>query len=154
MKTRHLILGLLFLGQSSCTYHDISLISYADDPSITSLNGTWKVVSFENYTNNSVEYKNQTNSWGYDIVITFDDTKTPKQFSGKNTTNDIFGGFEYVTQRQFLLLQFGTTEVGQPTWAYNFSHAMLNKGNRFIINWTKLRIFFDNDSKSVSLERQ
>ena len=154
MKTRNLILGLLLLGQLSCSYHDVSLTSFADGPSITSLNGTWKVVSFENYSNNSVEYKNQTNSWGYDIVVTFDDTKSPKQFSGKNITNDIFGEFEYVTRRQFKLLRLGTTEVGQPSWADNFSHAVSDNGNRFIINPTRLRVFFDNNSKSVSLEKQ
>ena len=62
------------------------------------------------------------------LIVTFDDTKDPNEFSGRNTTNSLFGEFDYVGSRQFKLYSLGTTNVGQPEWADKFSQAVL-EGN-------------------------
>lgn len=154
MLTRTVIIGLIISGQLSCSNDDIDISSFRDDSSITTLNGTWKVVSFEDFTANSVEYKTQENSWGKDIVVTFNDNLNPKLFSGTVTTNSVEGEFEYVGLRQFRLSRYGTTFVGQPIWADKFGTAMLDGDVPFKINTERLRIYYDNKTKSVTLTRE
>ena len=108
------IIGFVLLGQLSCSTEDLDIKSFNDDSSITTLNGTWKVLSFENYTDNIREFKNQENSRGLDITINFDDTKDPNELSGTNTTNTVFGEFEYIGTRKFKIDNYGTTQVAQP----------------------------------------
>ena len=149
MKTREiLIIGLFVLGQWSCSDDDF------DDASITTLNGTWKVASFEDATTGKVEHKTQENSWGYDIVVSFDDTTDPKIFSGTVTTNSVTGEFDYVGTRQFKLLRYGSTMIGQPAWADKFGSAVLGENVTFKINNKQLRIYYDNHTKSVTLVRE
>ncbi len=148
------VVGLLIIGLLSCSEDDFDINSFRDDSSITTLNGTWKVLSFENFNDKKVEFKNQENSWGYDIIVTFDDTKNPNEFSGGNTTNSVFGEFDYVGSRQFKLHRLGTTYVGQPEWADKFSQAVLEGNVNFIINSARLRIYYDNRSKSVTLAKE
>ncbi|MCA6368812.1 MAG: hypothetical protein IM631_21350 [Cytophagales bacterium] len=154
MKIRKILIGLVLLGQFSCTSNDISINSFKDDPSITTLNGTWKVVSFDDLTANTTEFKTQENSWGKDIVVTFNDNINPKLFSGKVTTNSVQGEFEYINQRQFKLKGYGTTFVGQPVWADKFGKAVLDGNVTFRINSERLRIYYDSKTKSVTLTKE
>ena len=117
MRTWTAIIGLVLFGQLSCSNEELDIKSFNDDSSITTLNGTWKVLSFESYTDNIREFKNQENSSGLDIIINFDDTKDPNELSGTNTTNTVFGEFEYIGTRKFKINNYGTTEVAQPVWA-------------------------------------
>ena len=142
------------IGQLSCSNEDFNINSFNDDSSVTTLNGTWKVVSFENYTDNSREFKNQENSRGLDIIINFDDTKDPGELSGTNTTNTVFGEFEYIGIRRFKITGYGSTYVAQPVWADQFNQAILDGEMNFRINVTGLRIYYDNETKSVSLTRE
>ena len=154
MSTRTLIIGLLTFGQISCSNDEFDINSFADVSSITSLNGTWKVISFENYTANNRELKNQENSRGLNIIINFDDTKDPNELSGTNTTNTVFGEFEYIGTRGFKTTNYGTTEVTQPVWADKFNQAILDGEVEFKINKTGLRIYYNNNTKSVTLKRE
>jgi hypothetical protein len=154
MTIRQIVIGLVLLGQFSCTSNDISINSFKDDPSITTLNGTWKVVSFDDLTANTTESKTQENSWGKDIIVTFNDNTNPKLFSGKVTTNSVAGEFEYISQRQFKLNRYGTTFVGQPVWADKFGKAVLDGNVTFGINSEELRIYYDSKTKSVTLTRE
>jgi hypothetical protein len=138
----------------NCSNDDVDINSFEDDTSIKTLNGEWKVISFENHTEGKIEYKNQENSWGHDIVITFDDTKDPHELLGKNTTNSVFGKFEYVGSRQFKLQELSSTFITQPAWADKFSHAVLEGEVTYIINRTALRIYYDNKTKSITLLKQ
>ena len=148
-----IIIGLLSLGQLSCSSDDIDISVFNDNPSMT-LNGTWKVLSFEDFMTNTTEFKTQENSWGLDIIVTFNDHMNPKLFSGKVTTNSATGEFEYVGQRQFKLSRYGTTFVGQPIWADKFSSAIFDGDVIFRVNSEKLRIYYDNKTKSVTLTRE
>jgi hypothetical protein len=153
MRIRTAIIGLVLFGQLSCSNEDIDIKLFNDDSSITTLNGTWKVVSFENYTDNSQEFKNQENSRGLDIIINFDDTKDPNELSGTNTTNTVFAEFEYIGTRKFKINNYGTTEVAQPIWADKFNQAIIGGELYFKISVTGLRIYYDNETKSVTLTR-
>jgi hypothetical protein len=148
-----IVIGLVLLGQQSCSSDDIDINNFKDNSSLT-LNGTWKVISFEDYTTNTTEFKNQENSWGLDIIVSFNDNLNPKLFSGKVATNSVEGEFEYVGQRQFKLSRYGTTFVNQPVWADKFGTAVLDGDVTFKVNSEKLRIYYDNQSKSVTLTKE
>ena len=59
MRNWTLIIAIALFGQLSCSNEDLDIKSFNDDSSITTLNGTWKVLSFENYTDNIQEFKNE-----------------------------------------------------------------------------------------------
>jgi hypothetical protein len=154
MKIWTVIIGLILFGQLSCSTEDLDIRTFNDDSSITTLNGTWKVVSFEDLTTNTTEFKTQDNSWGKDIIVTFNDNLNPKLFSGKVTTNSVEGEFDYVGTRQFKLSRYGSTFVGQPVWADKFGVAMTEGDVPFEINRDRLRIYYDNQTKSVTLTKE
>ena len=154
MRIQIAIIGFVLFGQLSCSSDDVDIDSFKDDSSIMTLNGTWKVVSFEDFATNTTEFKTQENSWDKDIVVTFNDNLNPKLFSGKVTTNSVEGEFEYVGQRQFKLNRYGTTFVGQPVWADKFGTAVLDSNVTFKINSERLRFYYDNKTKSVTLTRE
>ena len=154
MRIWTVIIGFVLLGQLGCSNENLDINSFNDDSSIMTLNGTWKVISFENYSDNIREFKNQENSRGLDITINFDDTKDPNELSGTNTTNTVFGEFEYIGARKFKIENYGTTEVAQPVWADKFNQAIIDGEVNFKINVTGLRIYYDNETKSVTLTRE
>ncbi len=154
MRTWTVIISFALFGQLSCSNEDLDIKSFNDDSSITTLNGTWKVLSFENYTDNTRESKNQENSRGLETIIKFDDTKDPNELSGTNTTNTVFGQFEYKGTRKFKVNNYGTSEVAQPIWADKFNQAIIDGEVSFKINVTGLRIYYDNETKSVTLTKE
>jgi|SRR5688572_6588834 len=154
MRIRAAIIGLLVLGQMSCSNDDFDIYSFKDDTSITTLNGTWKVSSFEDLSTGNVEHKTQENSWDMDIIVTFDDTKNPKEISGTNISNSIRGEFDYVGQRELRVDNLLTTFVGQPNWADKFTEAILDGDLTFKINRSELRFYYDNKTKSVTLIKE
>ena len=154
MRTWTVIIAFALFGQLSCSNEDLDIKSFNDDSSITTLNGTWKVVSFEDLTTNTTECKTQDNSLGKDIIVTFNDILNPKLFSGKVITNSVEGEFDYVGTRQFKLNRYGSTFVGQPLWADKFGAAMTDGDVPFKINRDRLRIYYDNQTKSVTLTKE
>jgi hypothetical protein len=118
-----------------------------------SLNGSWTVLSFENLTTGATEFKTQENSWDKDIKVQFHDTNNPNIISGTNITNQISGEFNYVGQNQFAVSNLASTYVGQPRWADEFVVAILDQDLTFKIADDKLVIYYDNNSKSVTLTR-
>lgn len=154
MNLKNALFGLLLLGLPSCSSDKLEINTFEDNATITTLNGTWKVLSFENYSSNTREFKTQENSRGYDIIIKFDDTKNPKELSGSNTTNTIFGKFDYSTTRKFKVTELGRTQVTQPRWADEFSKAILDNDISFKINLSGLRVYYENKAKSVTFTRQ
>ncbi|MFZ6014428.1 MAG: hypothetical protein ACOYXT_29080 [Bacteroidota bacterium] len=151
MRIETAIIALVCFGQLGCSNESFDINSFKDDHSITTLNGTWKVISFENYADNRREFKNEENSRGLDITINFNDTKDPNELSGTNTTNTVLGEFEYTGTRKFKITNYGTTEIAQPVWADKFNHAILSGEVDFKINRIGLRIYYDNKTKSVTL---
>ncbi|HEY0741002.1 MAG TPA: hypothetical protein VGD40_06040 [Chryseosolibacter sp.] len=154
MKAIHSFIAFALLSQVSCSSEDVAFKPLEDDPSITTLNGTWKAISFEDYVSGTVETKTQENSWGEDIVLTFDDTTSPGAVRGKITTNAIEATFQYKGARQIHFEDYFTTYVGQPKWADYFKEVILDEQVAFEINNVYLRIFSSDKSKSVTMLRQ
>ena len=166
MRPGLVIISLLILGQLSCSDDNMDTAptpdpsipaSFNDDPSISTLNGTWKVYSFENLTANTIEYKTQKNSGGQNIIVEFNDATNPHAISGIKTTNSFGGEFEYVASRQFKLKGVVSTLAGQPVWADEFDKLVgygLYKEVTFIINHEMLRIYYSYNSKSVTLIKE
>ena len=141
---------IVLLAQLNCTSDDVEVNTFKDDVSIASLNGEWKVISFEDYGSGKVEFKTQENSWDKDILLTFNDN----MLSGTNITNHVQGEYKYVGRRQFNVTSFATTYVNQPEWADKFMEAMLDDDLTFKINKTGLRIYYDKSSRSVTLTKR
>jgi hypothetical protein len=135
-----------------CKKDEIKIKEINDDSSITTINGTWVVKSYENYGNQSILLKDEKNSWGHDVVITFSEEKEPHQFYGKNTTNSISGEFKYLGKRKISFENYISTYVNQPEWADKFNQAL--EGGEFKINNTHLRIYFNENKESVTLIKQ
>lgn len=151
---RTVLICLLIFAQLGCADHDIDMQLFVDDVDIVSMNGTWEVLSFENYADKSREFKTEENSDGLDIVITFDDTKTPHEFSGNNTRNSVVGTFVYPMTRKFKVITYFSTEVAQPIWGDKFNEALASGEMEFKVNKTELRLFYDSGARSVTLSRR
>jgi hypothetical protein len=152
MRCSVIILTLITLLHFSCSDLDADLEIFRDDPSIQSLIGTWKIISFEDYENDSIEYQNFENSWNSDFIITFDDSESPHRLTGRNTSNLVSADFEYIGKRQIKMKNFFTTYITQPRWAYQFIYA-LNDSPTFKINRYGLIFYYDNEKRSVTMER-
>ncbi len=147
---RAFIILLILVAQVSCSDEDLDIHAFEDDSRITTLNGTWKVVSFEDFSTMEVQYPTEENSWGEEIVITFDDTKSPNELSGSNTTNQISAEFDYLGERQIVVGIIISTQIAQPEWADKFTEAMGDSDLAFKINSKSLRIYYENNTKSVT----
>ena len=154
MRIRTAVIGFVILGLLSCSNNETDINSLKDGSSLTTLSGTWKVISFADYNLNSVEVKDQENSWGLDIIVTFDDSSSPDVLSGKNTTNTITGDFNYTGIRKFRVNQLSTTKVAQPIWANKFSQAILDTDINYFISDSELIIYYDNNTKSMTMKRE
>lgn len=121
---------------------------------LVNLEGTWKAVSFEDYEANTVTYPNTENSFDLDIVITFDADARPHNLSGRNTTNDFYGNFEYLSGNQVKVSYFSTSKVGQPALANEFYRAMLGEILTVSIEDLRLKLFYEDGRRSVTLIRQ
>jgi hypothetical protein len=142
---KFILISVISIGIFSCTYDAI------DNHSI---NGTWVVISFQNLITGVTEFKTQENSWNKDIIVTFDDSKTPKTISGTNISNEIFGEFIYINQDQFKVTKLGSTYVNQPRWADEFLKAIADQSLTFKVVGDRLVINYDNASKNVTLKRR
>lgn len=154
MRIHLILIGFVLLGILGCSRDEFDINDFRDDTSIQTIRGTWKVISFEDFRSDKVEFKTEENSWGYDIIVTFDDSVSPHEVWGRNTTNSINGEFEHVGDRQFQILRLGTTFVNQPEWGDKFSAAITDEHVRFKINSEHLRIYYDNNKKSLTLTKE
>ncbi len=157
METIRAITIILIAALFSCSDPDLDrLNALVKDRQVQGLNGTWKVISFKDKSNQQIELQTQENSWGYDIIITFDDANDPDKIFGKNTTNTVSGEFEYTSETTFKLNGLNSTKINQPPWGNKFSAAILNDNNAvdFEIDNNTLRIYYKNKLNIVTLEKQ
>ncbi|MEM6841629.1 MAG: hypothetical protein AAF632_05350 [Bacteroidota bacterium] len=148
------LVAFFLIALLGCNEDDISDLEIRDDPSITSLNGTWKVIAYEDYEQGELITKTEENSWNMDVIITFDDTINPPSITGKNTTNSIFGSFEYTGHRSFQTAGFASTYVSQPEWADTFAKIFEEGEQLFIINETQLKITNTSRKLTAILEKE
>lgn len=147
--------GILLLWLMSCEDDHFRVAKVLDDPQIITVNGTWKVLSYEDYAAEEIILPDSSNSWGYDIIVTFSDTQNPPSLTGRNTTNSIFGTFSYKGHRSIEFGKVAGTYVGQPVWADEFSEVFQGEEALFFaINSSFLRVFYRGGQNSVTLEKQ
>jgi hypothetical protein len=153
--TRILFTIIAGLALMQCVNNDsYDINQFVDNRSIQTLNGTWKIISFDDHALKKVELPNQDNLRGLEIKITFNDTTKPLSIYGINTTNTINGEFEYIQTRKFKIMNLSTTDVGEPDWGKKFTIAILSKDIEFIISGKRLRVYYNQRVNSMTLEKQ
>jgi hypothetical protein len=146
MKKILLLIGLAIIS-FSCEKDAINR-DFEDDQSVTSINGTWVVVSYEDFEKNSITRKSDVDFWnGMDVILTF----TIDSLYGRNTTNIVSGNF-ILTERTIQITRYGGTKVGQPMWGNMFSD-IIHDMESYKINNNQLRFYFNNSKNSVTLEQ-
>ena len=145
------LLSAFFFG---CKEDDLIDLKIQDDLSISTINGTWKVIAYKELDIKKVITKDSSNSWGFDVIITFDDTVNPLKIAGRNTTNSIFGEFEYINDRSVRILTLGSTYVGQPEWGDKFIDLVSESDLIFEVNESQLRIVNNQKQRSALFERE
>jgi hypothetical protein len=123
--------------------------SFSDDPAVTTITGTWKVIAYEDLVARTRILKDNNNSRGMDVVLIFN----INQINGKNATNTVFGTFSYLTPREVHIESFGGTKVGEPEWGNLFSRAVYDFKD-FEINETYLRFYYNDRKNRVTLQKQ
>jgi hypothetical protein len=144
-----------------CSCKKDSILSFQDDPSITSVYGTWKLISRENYYTNEVFYKQTADVQGYcnssracDIILTFSKINSENKISGHTITNEVYGEFTFdQAMRHFNIVEFGGTKIGEPMWSDNI-WKNINHIESYKINGQFLRLYLDNKPESLTFERQ
>lgn len=146
MKTISVIIGVL-LVIFGCEKDQVNK-NFEDEPSITEISGMWRVVSYEDFVNNTITEKSDVDSWnGLNVTLTF----TIDSLYGTNTTNVVNGNFA-VTGRNIHIISYGGTKMGQPEWGDMFSDVIYTF-EFFKINNSQLRFFYNDNRNSVTLNR-
>jgi len=110
MKTISVIIRVL-LFISGCEKDQVNG-NFEDDPSITDIAGMWRVVSYEDFVNNTVTEISDVDSWnGLEVKLTF----TTDSLYGRNTTNNVMCNF-IISGRNIHVTSYGGTKIGQPEW--------------------------------------
>ncbi len=114
------------------------------------LDGTWKVIAYEDLTSNTRIVKDNVNSGGgLDVVLTF----TGDRITGKNTTNQVSMTISYPAPEELKITEYHTSEVNQPLWG-NLFNAAARELKEFEVNDTRLRVYYNNGNNAVLFEKQ
>jgi heat shock protein HslJ len=147
MKKFLLLIGIILIT-ISCEENQL-IKNFDNDQSIQNINGSWVVVSYEDFDKNSVVKKNDVDSWnGMDVVLTF----TIDSLYGRNTTNTVSGNFT-LSERTIHIIRYGGTKMGQPEWGNMFSDIVHNLES-YKVNENQLRFYYNNNKNSVTLNRK
>jgi hypothetical protein len=123
--------------------------NFMDDTSIPNINGKWKVVSYEDFEKNSITVKNDVDSWnGMDVILTF----ANDSLWGYCTTNAMTGRYS-LAGREIHIISYGGTKIGQPEWGNMFT-KVIYEVESYAINDHKLRLYYDDANKSVTMTRE
>jgi hypothetical protein len=151
---RYYILVILATFLVSCKNDDLVNLNIQDDLSITTINGTWRLIAYKELDTKNVIRKDSSNSWGSEVIVAFDDTIDPSAISGRNTTNRIFGGFEYLNERSFRTSGLLSTRVSQPEWGDRFVDLVSESDLRFKVNESQLQLFNEQQQLSALFEKE
>ena len=123
--------------------------NFMDDTSIPNINGKWKVVSYEDFEKNSITVKNDIDSWnGMDVIMTF----ANDSLWGYCTTNAMTGKYT-LSGRYLHIISYGGTKIGQPEWGNMFIKVIYDIES-YAINDHKLRLYYDDSRKSVTMTHE
>lgn len=151
MKSLNIFFLSILMVLLSCN-EEVPSIDFQDDPSITSIEGNWKLIQIFD-ADGEIITKTEDNSWGYDVAFTIDDNGDPFEIYGKNTTNQIFGGFDYLEGRAVQVYAIGTTYVNQPEWGNKFSKVFYSAKLTYSVNSDWLRLRNEEEGMEILLER-
>jgi hypothetical protein len=159
MKKAFLYIILLLLTICSCRKE--SILEFGNDPSITAIYGTWKLVSRENYATNQVFYKESADIQPYcngamscDVILTLERVNAKDKISGHTITNEIFGEFTFdQVMHRINIAEFGGTKLGEPAWSDNI-WKNIYEVKSYKINGQYLRLYMANKPESLTFERQ
>lgn len=121
------------------------------------LNGTWKVVSYNDLILKTSVTKNSSNTWpdfnNGDISVNFKNSNSTKGIiSGKNVTNQFNGEYSIMPENQIIINNLIMTEINEPQWAIMFHQ--IEKAENFNILGTQLTIFYNQNKNSITLEKE
>ncbi len=148
---------VLILILSACCKKDNTTNPFGDDPNITTVAGTWKVLSYDDLVSNTQITKNSTNTWlnvnNGDEMVTFKDTTNEGIISGVAVTNQVSGSYTITSPRNIKIHSLFTTKINQPEWADLFGENII-KAETFSVNNMRLKIFYNSKKNSITFERQ
>lgn len=134
-----------------------SIQTIVDDKNITTIAGTWKVVSYDDLANNTQITKDTNNTWpksnNGDVIITFQDTIDTGLIDGQTVTNGVSGNYILLNPRKIMVQNFMGTMINQPVWA-NLFWENFPKSEEYSVNKTQLRIFYNSNKNSITFEKK
>ena len=134
-----------------------SIQTIIDDKNITTIAGTWKVVSYDDLANNTQITKDANNTWpksnNGDVIITFQDTQDTGLIDGITVINEVSGNYILSNPRKISVVNFMGTLINQPDWADLFWEN-LPKSEEYSVNKTQLRIFYNSNKNSITFEKE
>jgi len=134
-----------------------SIKAIADDKNITTIAGTWKVVSYDDLVNNTQITKDTNNTWprfhNGDVIVTFQDTLDTGLIDGITVVNEVSGNYILSNPRKISVVNFMGTLINQPDWADLFWEN-LPKSEEYSVNKTQLRIFYNSNKNSITFEKK
>lgn len=104
-------------------------------PNTTSLNGTWKVVSYQNLISNAIITKASPESGmsgenvkDRDIIVSLNVHDDTLHLQGHTVYNTVSGLFQLGNNESINGHSFGGTKIGEPNWGSWFWDAMNSAG--------------------------
>ena len=127
-----------------------------EDSGTAEIEGTWKVISFEDYANDSVIYKTNDNTWTQynqgDNTISFVlNASTNGGLSGVNVTNTFSGDFLIDEAGHIYITNVEWTKINEPYWAALMRN--IEDAESFEIEDGILIIFYNAGQNSITLEK-
>lgn len=178
MKKVFFVLSVLFfVAETGCNKGDhqslttkSAIQAVTDDPSISTLAGTWKVVSYENYSDSSALIRSELSSAvnGKDIVLTFGGNLSGGSLTGHTLVNEVDGTYQVGDEKggntgtnpnsaasRNVKVFFGATKAGvgpagSPDQQWEGNIWNLDEASNYVVNSKYLRIFYANNSKSIT----
>ena len=115
------------------------------------LTGNWKLISYEDFINDTIIYEPQNISSS--IIIEFSDNGRKGKLKGQTVTNTVSGKYKLKENNKIEVLEFGGTKIGEPEWGKKFWDAMYNVTSYGVTEYN-LYLLFNNDTEKMIFEKQ
>lgn len=134
----------------------IGLYSCHDELKNGSPEGSWKVISYDDFANNTHTYKNSSNTWfshnNGDVTLILEDIDdTHGELQAVAVSNDVNGKYEFDQYGYVTFYDLITTLVGQPEWADWF--ANIGHVDSYEQNGSNLVLFYNEKKNGITLTR-
>ena len=130
------------LGFALCM---LSMSSCAKDA--TSLNGIWKLMSYEDFASGKIE--TEAADVKRSVVITFQDDGKDGTMKGHTVSNRVTGDYRIPEPGKLDVLSFGGTKVGERGLGKRFWKA-ISAASSFAFEGGDLVIYFNDDTEKMT----